>query len=63
MMDCNNLADAPRQLEIFKSAPDRAASFFSHLCAIEVTNAGLTLAVPVPPLYDGLRAFLAARPT
>src|SRR3974390_2698520 len=52
MMGCNNLADTPRQLEIFKSAPDRAGSFFSHLCAIDVSNAGLALAVPRPPLYD-----------
>ena len=56
MMGCNNLADTPRQLELFKFASDRAGFFFSHLCAIEVRNAGFTLAVPVLPLYHGRRA-------
>jgi hypothetical protein len=63
MMDCNNLADTPRQLELFKFALDRAGSFFSHLCAIEVSNAGLALAVPVLPLYHGRRALLALHST
>jgi hypothetical protein len=58
MMGCNNLADTPRQLEIFKSDVDCAASFFSLLCATNVSNAGLTLAVPRTPLYDGLHAAL-----
>jgi hypothetical protein len=59
MMDCNNLADTRWQLELFKVARDRAGFFFSHLCAIDVSNAGLTLAVPALPLYHGRRALLA----